>query len=167
MSVSAGNGGVLSTQIAGTESLLSIQLPSEIEAKITYMDGCWIWTGARRVRNYGSVQYGERSNRKSALAHKYVYELLVGPVPEGLELDHTCREQRCVNPDHLEPVTHLVNSRRALAKTHCKHGHPLSGDNLYVWHDKRACRRCAIDRATAWNKKRDGAPIVYAEENAQ
>ena len=69
--------------------------------------GCWVWqTGLSN--GYGSYSPGGKSKQ----AHIYVYELLVGPVPEGLELDHLCRVTACVNPDHLEPVTHLVNVHR-------------------------------------------------------
>lgn len=69
-------------------------------------DGCWIWTGARNPQGYGQVRLD--SQRKGP-AHRAMYELLVGPIPEGLVIDHLCSNPPCVNPDHLEPVTQRVN----------------------------------------------------------
>jgi hypothetical protein len=83
--------------------------------------------------------------------HRVAYELLVGPIPEGLELDHLCRNTRCVNPEHLEPVTGRENLMRAVsswaaknaAKTHCPQGHPYDEENTKVKRDGgRACRAC-------------------------
>lgn len=71
--------------------------------------GCWIWLGGLTKFGYGNVRY----NHKQHYAHKLFYETLVGPVPEGKELDHTCEIKCCVNPEHLEPVTHIENSERA------------------------------------------------------
>jgi hypothetical protein len=71
-------------------------------------DTCWLWTGKNNARGYAVFSTGE----KSFLAYRFAYNLSVGPVPEGLELDHTCEVIMCVNPAHLEPVTHAVNMRR-------------------------------------------------------
>ena len=79
------------------------------------------------------------------------YELHVGPIPKGLTVDHTCRNRRCVNPNHMEIVTQKENNARGNSpsainarKTHCKRGHPFSGDNLYVdpGRQSRHCRAC-------------------------
>lgn len=70
--------------------------------------GCWVWTAGGEALGYGVYFADGRSIR----AHRYVYELLVGPVPAGLHLDHLCRVKRCCNPDHLEPVVPAVNYRR-------------------------------------------------------
>ena len=112
--------------------------------------GCWIWLGTANQWGYGRVQrLGKRT-----VAHRASYELACGPVPEGLELDHKCRVRLCVNPAHLEPVTRLENimrgigpetaRRRILGKTHCPHGHPYAGNNLYDRQDRqnRQCRTC-------------------------
>lgn len=120
--------------------------------------GCWLWLGKPRPRDgYGSIglpRVPGKSARK-ALAHKAMYEWLVGPVPAGLVLDHLCRNRMCVNPKHLEPVTDAVNilrgegvSAQNARKTHCKHNHPLSGDNLYIRPDilTRVCKTCARQR---------------------
>jgi hypothetical protein len=73
---------------------------------------CWPWRGATNQRGYGNFMLTDGATAKS---HRVTYELLVGPIPEGLELDHTCRNTGCVNPAHLEPVTHAENIRRGYA----------------------------------------------------
>lgn len=102
---------------------------------------CWPYLGAN-TQGYGI--YGKRR------AHRVSYEMLVGPIPEGLHLDHLCRNRACVNPGHLEPVSHRENMRRGngwpgrnAKKTHCPQGHPYSEEN--VWLEKgggRHCRTC-------------------------
>lgn len=112
--------------------------------------GCWLWFGAQQTDGYGSIWI----NKRSYLAHRAAYVFLVGEVTHGLELDHLCRVRCCVNPAHLEPVTHRENVMRGgfvdvllepnRAKTHCPSGHPYAGENLYVYSDRRrACRECA------------------------
>lgn len=78
-------------------------------ARVEVGEDCWVWTGQLNNKGYGLASV---RNRKRA-AHLVLWELLVGPVPPGLELDHLCRVRRCVNPDHLEPVTRSENQRRA------------------------------------------------------
>lgn len=73
---------------------------------------CWEWQMARNSSGYGSYMV---ETRTAMLAHRYAYEQMVGPIPEGLEIDHLCRNRGCVRPDHLEPVTHSENMRRARA----------------------------------------------------
>lgn len=120
--------------------------------------GCWRWN-AGLVRGYGTVQWGGRTCK----AHRVMYEIVVGPIPAGAQLDHTCHNadascpggpscphRSCVNPEHLEPVTHLENVQRSIRnhrqknQTHCIHGHPLYGANLYVnpYTGRRVCREC-------------------------
>lgn len=108
--------------------------------------GCWLWTAA--VNSKGYPCFGVKG--RSQLAHRLAYQMLVGPIPVGLEMDHLCRTPRCVNPDHLEPVTPAENTRRALAvnnPTHCPRGHAYTADNTYVKHRSngqinRTCRTC-------------------------
>lgn len=108
--------------------------------RVNETTGCWEWERAK-VQGYG--YYRPPDGPVNVRAHRYMYELLVGPIPEGLTLDHLCRVRSCVNPAHLEPVTSGENTRRATAiQTHCLRGHPLSGDNLYVRANRRHCRAC-------------------------
>lgn len=103
---------------------------------------CIEWTGRVDEKGYGRF-YADGKHRK---AHRYLYEKLVEPVPDGLELDHLCRNRCCVNLDHLEAVTHEQNmSRGAHAmKQVCARGHPYEGDNIYYRPNGRgrACKEC-------------------------
>lgn len=116
-----------------------------------YTTACWVWQKSRYPNGYG--QYTKRDGHRG-LAHRAYYELLCGEVPDGMELDHLCRNRACVNPDHLEPVSGSENRRRGAGfsgrnarKTHCKAGHPLAGENLYV--DPRGRRQCRTCRREA------------------
>lgn len=122
--------------------------------------GCWLWAGSTNNPGYGHFRYGG----KLRLAHRVSYEALIGPIPDGLVLDHLCRVPCCVNPLHLEPVTQKVNCERGMAsyaaskrhssKTHCKNGHPLSVENVRIWirfgkYSSRVCKACGRDRDRA------------------
>ena len=116
-------------------------------------NGCWLWQRALTSKGYGRVNTpsGIRS------AHRYSYEVFVGPIPPGLTLDHTCRNRACVNPGHLEPISQRENSLRSpltinainAAKTHCPQGHPYDEANTYVIPSNggRMCRACIAARA--------------------
>lgn len=114
---------------------------------------CWIWQMARNNGGYGIARVP--GTRKKTCAHRVVYEQIIGPIPEGLELDHLCRVRECVNPAHLEPVTPRVNSRRSSSpsgiharKTHCPAGHPYDETNTYYRPGgQRVCRACGRTRA--------------------
>ena len=111
-------------------------------------DSCWSWTGSTNSSGYGQFRHkGVKIN-----AHRFSFELLRGEIPAGLELDHLCRNRRCVNPDHLEPVTSFVNKMRGrsfsalnAAKTHCSRGHAFTPTNTRKrpsgWRECRACRK--------------------------
>lgn len=111
-------------------------------------EGCWLWPRTLLARDgYGLATVKRRTHR----AHRLAYELFIGPIPSGLESDHLCRVRHCVNPDHLEMVTHAENMRRrSIAQTHCKHGHEYTPENTYLnpsgW---RACHTCAKRRKSA------------------
>jgi HNH endonuclease len=102
--------------------------------------GCWIWLGALGDGGYGYVFF----NGKNSRAHRVSYQIAVGEIPDGLQLDHLCRMRCCVNPTHLEPVTNRENSFRALKlrvrKTHCVHGHFIDGIKIRRVH--RQCTEC-------------------------
>jgi len=112
---------------------------------------CWLWTGGLGRGGYGQFGSGEIGGTR--LAHRVGYELQVGPIPEGLELDHLCRVRHCVRGSHLEPVTGRENLKRSPItngnKTHCLNDHPLSGDNLFYLQGKRQCRTCQRIRRRA------------------
>jgi hypothetical protein len=109
-------------------------------------DECWEWRACRNKNGYGRVNH---PHFKTTWAHRVAYLLKVGPIPDGLQLDHLCRNRACVNPAHLEPVTQRVNLQRGelATKTHCPQGHPYSGDNLIVRRGARECRTCRNARA--------------------
>jgi hypothetical protein len=105
-------------------------------------NGCWLWAGYVNERGYARLTYRGKIYR----AHRFSYEAFVGEIPEGLVLDHLCRERSCVNPEHLEAVTNKENILRGVGpsaknakKTHCPRGHE------YAYTDKtgsRVCREC-------------------------
>jgi hypothetical protein len=110
---------------------------------------CWIWQGRLNPDGYGQAAELRRRGLPGS-AHAVAYVLLKGPVPKGLELDHLCRVRACINPDHLEPVTHHENMRRGVqaTKTHCKRGHEFTPENTKITINQcgnpgRACLACA------------------------
>jgi hypothetical protein len=113
---------------------------------------CWTWTGVTK-NGYGHYCGWDASARRKVnlMAHRAVWTLLRGDIPQGLQLDHLCRNRLCVNPEHLEPVTQVENVRRGASpsadnarKTICMRGHALEGENLYVTPGRgyRQCREC-------------------------
>jgi HNH endonuclease len=122
-------------------------------ARVLVDDGCWEWAGGHNRDGYGTVYTTPGSGPRGA--HRVIYELLVGPIPDGLEIDHLCRNRGCVNPGHMEPVSKRVNLLRGLgvgarnaAKTHCPRGHAYDAANTYISRDgKRVCRTCHRERA--------------------
>jgi hypothetical protein len=118
--------------------------------------GHWLWIAGKTPQGYGSI----RIAGKHHLAHRRAWELVMGPIPVGLTIDHLCRIRACVNPVDLEPVTLAVNIQRAglqgqaarnAAKTHCDVGHPLTPENLMRggFGGRRTCKTCATARRNA------------------
>jgi len=126
---------------------------SSVMDRVDIGPGCWEWTRGTNGVGYGRVSWGGRYE----YVHRILYQHFVGPIPDGLELDHLCRNRLCANPEHLEAVTSTENKRRGIAgklagarqraKTHCPSGHPYSGENLYECRGERICREC--NRAAA------------------
>lgn len=143
--------------------------PQPVEVRFwRYVDksdpnGCWVWTGTLLANGYGHISVGARPR----LVHRVSYEMHVGPIPDGLQIDHLCRNRRCVNPAHLEAVTARVNTLRAHSitaansrKIHCPHGHPYSPENTVVSCGRRLCRICRTAQKRAQNAR------LKAERNA-
>jgi hypothetical protein len=103
-------------------------------------DRCWDWTGNHDKLGYSRMAFAKLGRR----AHRVAYELLIGPIPDGLEIDHLCRNRGCVNPWHLEPVTHRENVRRGklATVTQCTKGHPYDALNTGIYRGRRYCRTC-------------------------
>jgi hypothetical protein len=114
----------------------------------TSPDGCWNWTGALNAAGYGAVG----CNNKVLRTHRVAYELLVGPIPEGLQLDHLCRNRACCNPAHLEPVTNRENWMRGqhrvakFQRGECQRGHDQATHTYTRPSGVSYCRQCVVDR---------------------
>ena len=118
---------------------------------------CWLWDGALSGAGYGQI--GAEGGSPILLAHRVAWELYRGPIPEGTELDHLCRVRGCVNPWHVEPVTHLMNMQRGAraSQQHCKRGHEFTETNTYRQPSRpqwRACHPCKLDTTRAWRARR-------------
>jgi hypothetical protein len=116
------------------------------------VDDCWPYGGHVGTNGYGRFLVRRASGACHLLAHRAAYQLFAGPIPDGLTLDHLCRNRPCVNPAHLEPVTVRENLFRAplsqafinAAKVDCLRGHPLVGSNVYITSTGgRRCRECS------------------------
>lgn len=119
-------------------------------------DECWPWHGVIANNGYGIFSF----RSKTAMAHRLSYEWLVGPIPEGLTIDHLCRNTLCMNPSHMEPVSMYENIMRGdcpaaqnARKTHCRHGHEFTPENTVVkmrrGHPARVCRTCRDEQNRA------------------
>lgn len=124
--------------------------------------GCWLWTGNVTMAGFGQIRVGSMrdGSRRYELTHRFSYQEVRGDIQDGMVVDHLCRQPACVNPSHMEIVTRGENVRRGvvgtpatnpgaihnLAKTHCRNGHPYSGDNLVIstvrGRQERGCRIC-------------------------
>ncbi len=119
--------------------------------KVEKTTSCWNWTAGINMGGYGTFW----SKKRHRLAHRWSYEHFTGPIPDGLTIDHLCRNTKCVNPKHLEAVTQRENVFRGESlfaknhkKTHCKRGHEFTSDNTYIRKSKyghmRGCKSCGV-----------------------
>lgn len=124
-------------------------VPGAVWQRLTQAsDGCWLWQGSTTSKGYGLTAAAREAPNKPAYVHRLVFTRLVGPIAEGMELDHLCRTRACANPAHLDPVTHRENVLRSptapaainARKTHCKRGHPFG--QPYEPGKRRSCGTC-------------------------
>jgi hypothetical protein len=134
--------------------MMPAALPVRMAAKVRVVDnGCWLWVGAIDSTGYGRFLH----EGKVTLTHRLSYELLVGPIPAGLEIDHLCRVRACLAPEHLEAVTHAENVGRVPVElqTHCVKGHPYEGTNVYLRKNgTRECRACRNAFQAAYKRRK-------------
>lgn len=149
-----------------------MSLDERFWSKVDKTDGCWNWIAVRNPHGYGQFTVHHGTVRQ---AHRLAYLDLVGPVPVGLELDHLCRNRACVNPAHLEPVSHRENVRRGAQVRYgdtCRRGHARTIDNAYIRPDTGAwmCRPCTRERdrgrASGWARQRAAYREEVSDDNA-
>jgi len=125
---------------------------------------CWLYLGPFNPQGYGIYCM--------KMAHRLAYESFVGPIPDGLTIDHLCRTRHCINPRHLEPVTNKENVLRGESlsainakKTHCPKGHPYFGKNLLIRPaGSRSCRACAAICGKKYRKENWSFILAYLRE---
>lgn len=136
-------------------------LPTRFATKLNLLpSGCWLWTAGRNGNGYGYYRPGE--GKSHVRVHRFAYEQLVGPIPEGLHLHHRCGNRTCVNPAHLQPVTpgeHLMLGdtfqRRNTEKVCCPQGHPYNEINTGRTRGRRWCRTCKREKGRATRLARE------------
>lgn len=135
-----------------------------VKAFINEETGCWEWRGAKNELGYGVITIVKDGMRHTMRAHRISWSHIRGPIPQGLVLDHLCRNPSCINPDHLEPVPQALNVQRGRAghhnkaKTHCVNGHEFTPENtkFLPGRDQRQCRACGAERLRIFYDKHGG-----------
>lgn len=141
--------------LAARLARLSVRAPS----------GCWIWLGSRHSQGYGLITLNDP--KRTQYAHRVSYELHVGPIPEGMVIDHLCRREACIRPEHLQAVTQQVNVRRGsrcrgVSDLVCKRGHSRA-DHGYVLPDNgRRCRLCDVLNTQDYRRRKRARLIAAA-----
>lgn len=134
-----------------------MEMADRFWAKVDEDGECWTWTAHRDRYGYGMFSIKGRP----VLAHRWSYEHLIGAIPEGLVIDHLCRNRACVNPWHMEPTTQKVNAlrgegvgARSAQVTKCPHGHPYDEMNTYLYRGERRCKACRSISDARWYARR-------------
>ena len=129
---------------------MNLQQWSRFWEKVEKTPRCWFWVAGHNG-HYGHLR--SRVENRDYLAHRLIYETCIGPIPEGLEIDHECRNTLCVNPSHLRVATRLqnmLNSSHSIAtfitRNHCSAGHEYTPGNTYMRGNTRSCRTCHARR---------------------
>ncbi len=143
---------------------LFMRLREQFEAQYEVADNdCWLWTGPQDRDGYGQMRLLGGMIR----AYRFSYELHIGPIPDGLVIDHQCDTRLCVNYRHLETVTNRENilrgngpSAKNARKTHCLYGHPFDGTNTRVYVGRRYCQECVRIRARKYQTRKRRAAGV-------
>lgn len=151
-------------------------IPAEVRFAQKYRvdeeTGCWVWTASLTPTGYSNFNDGS-GNRNG---HRFAYEHFVGPIPDGLTVDHLCRNRACVNPAHLEAVSMRTNLLRGESvasknsrKTHCSKGHPYDDENTYVNPNtgRRSCRACVKAATLAWRAENPDKHRAYQRESSR
>jgi hypothetical protein len=142
------------------------RLPARFWSKVAVADQrCWLWTSALSSGGYARFVIGSRTDgtRRTVDVYRWLFELVIGPVPAGLVLDHLCRQRRCVNPAHLEPVTARENILRGegpaavnTRRTTCQRGHEFTPENTLLSRradrGSRVVRLCRICRTASYQR---------------
>ena len=135
-------------------------------SKITNSKGCWLWNAGKNYKDYGNFSITINGCTKTYRAHRFIYEHVNGPIPEGLLVCHTCDTPRCVNPNHLwlgtvsDNAVDSVNKKRhgMTKKTHCPKGHEYTIDNIYTRSNRagysRECRMCRRIKSKEWEARK-------------
>lgn len=110
-------------------------------------EGCWVWTAAT-AGDRGVYGKFHATPEKCVRSHRWAYEESYGPIPDGLVIDHLCRNPTCVRPDHLEAVSQAENVQRGsrTKRTHCFRGHPVNDETTAIGPSGRICRVCRRER---------------------
>ena len=147
-------------------------LEDAFNSRVNKTKTCWLWTGVVNLDGYSRLYTG---NNKYVMGHRFSYEKINGKIPKHLEIDHLCRVRNCVNPEHLEAVTHKENVNRGgnTKKTHCIHGHEFSDKNTRINKktNARICLTCR-DKVGKYHREKNREKnreyqIEYRRKNAK
>lgn len=134
----------------------------------TWENNCLVWKNTLTDGGYGRLDMPRSlgMEKKYFLAHRLAYNLTRGNLPEDLTLDHLCRNRACINPAHLEPVTHKENTLRGKGfsaqfakRDACVNGHPFTEENIYKWRGARICKACRRINSLNYRRKKEGQNV--------